>query len=271
MGLSVTFVSGPRRSGKSAIIQAMVNRIWEVPPHYIRLVAQGSDKKRPKIPCHRPQNCGVATARWVQYEADRVFEVLPEALAQIHKIDRFGSVVVEADADPGMRSAYPYDHRIFVMPVPGAIHEVFRDPERAAYEFRRVLDDTAAFASEIFGLFDRDGQEDCDPSEDRCDMTATQMRNFLQSPLGDELATRIQLQQPYHGLVESDVVVVNTDVGEIGPGTDECLRRIKRLLERMRRVCGRREELFLCNPLSLDCHSGTRLLDALKPMCVGGR
>lgn len=270
MGLSVTFISGPRRSGKSSIIRAMIDELWEVPPHYIRLVAKDGDKKRPKPPPQPPQDCGVATARWVQYQADRVFEVLPEALTEIHKMDRFGSVVIEADADPGMRSAYPYDHRVFVMPVPGAIHEVFRDPDRAAHELQQVLEDTAAFASEIFGLFTREGQEDCDPSEDREDMTAAQMRNFLNSPLGDELATRIQLQQPYHGLVESDVIVVNTDVGDIGPGTDECLRRITRLLERTRRVCGRKEELFLCNPLDLDCETGGKLLDALKPMCAGG-
>ena len=85
-------------------------------------------------------------------------------------------------------------------------------PTRAAEELRRVLDDTAAFASEIFGLFTN--REDREPSEPRPELSATQMRGFLYSPLGDELATRIQLLQPYHGLVESDVIVVNTQTGE---------------------------------------------------------
>lgn len=272
MGLSVTFVSGPRRSGKSALIQAMIRRIWGTPPHYLRLVKAGSDKTPPKpCPDKSSANCGVASARWLDYDPDHVFAILPEALATIHRRDRYGSVVLEADADPNLRCAYPYDHRVFVMPLPSSIREVFRATDRAAEELRRCLDDTAAFASEIFGLFDRDGEDSPEPSEDRPDMTKTQMRGFLYSPLGDELATRIQLQQPYHGLVESDVIVVNTRVGARSQETDECLRRVARLLARIRGVSGRQGELFM-SPLSdADGPIDRPLLKALKPMCAGGK
>ena len=272
MGLSVTFVSGPRRSGKSALIQAMIHRVWKTSPHYIRLVKEGSDKTPPK-PCQdKPASkCGVASARWLEYDPEEVFAILPEALAGIHRRDRYGSVVIEADADPNLRCAYPYDHRVFVMPLPATIREVFRETNRAAEELRRVLDDTAAFASEIFGLFTRGGDPAAEPSDDRPDMTATGMRGFLYSPLGDELATRIQLQQPYHGLVESDVIVINTRVGERGPETDECLRRVGRLLSRTRSVSGRHGDLFQCDLCAQNGSIDRPLFKALKPMAAGGK
>ncbi|MFQ5591730.1 MAG: hypothetical protein ACE5HE_11240, partial [Phycisphaerae bacterium] len=231
MGLSVAFVSGPRGAGKSAVIRTMIDRLWRTKPHYIRLVAIGSDKRRPESGRRPPADAGVASARWLEYDTDRIFEVLPDALTEIHRQDRYGAVVVEADSDPSLRCAYPYDHRVFVMPVPSALDQVFRNPRRAAIELQRVLDDTASFASEIFGLFKAESQKDPDPPEDRPYMTESQMRSFLHSPLGDELATRIQLQPPYHGLVESEVIIVNTGVGKRTAESDECLRRIRHLLE----------------------------------------
>ncbi|MGB0717415.1 MAG: hypothetical protein ACPGXK_16170, partial [Phycisphaerae bacterium] len=70
--------------------------------------------------------------------------------------------------------------------------------------------------------------------EERPELTETNMRGFLYSPLGDELATRIQLQPDYHGLVESDVIIVNTGAGQAGPDSAECVRRIHQLIERVR-------------------------------------
>ncbi len=271
MGLCVTFVSGLRRSGKSAVIRAMTDRLWRHQPHYIRLVKRGSDKLPPKSGAEQPPRCAVATARWLEYDDDRIFEILPDALTSIHRGDRFGSVVIEADADPTLRCAYPYDHRVFVMPTPTTIHEVFRDPPRAAEELRRVLDDTASFALEIFGLFTKPAMDSEDPHEDRGDPSAKHMRSFLYSPLGDELATRIQLQPPYHGLVESDVIVVNNKAGATGPHTAECVHRIERLLNRIRGGSGRRSELFLCDPFDFNGRACKKLLKALKPMCLGGK
>lgn len=271
MGLSVVFVSGLRGAGKSTVIRAMVDRLFRSEPHYLRLVKIGSDKRRPKANSKPPPSCGVASARWIEYDDEHIFEVLPEALTAIHRQDRYGSVVIEADADPTLRHAYPYDHRVFVMPRPSGPHEVFRDTVRAAEEFRRVLDDTAAFASEIFGLFARNGADDPEPSEPRPDFTATQMRGFLYSPLGDELATRIQLQQPYHGLVETDVIVVNISTGMAGSNSEACLRRIERMLDRVRSVSGRRGELFLCDPRDQNGKTCKKLLKTLKPMCRGGK
>lgn len=267
MGLSVTFVSGPRCSGKSTLIHGMIHRLWKSKPHYVRLVGKMSGKRRPVTTEDPPAECGVASARWLDYDEEHIFEILPQTLAGIHRHDRYGSVIIEADADPALRHAYPYDHRIFVMPLPDDTDSVFRKPRRAANELQRVLDDTAAFASEIFGLHEESEQEDVDPSESREDLTDTQIRGFLQSPLGDELATRIQLQTPYHGLVESDAVVVNSGVGKRGPETAECLRRIERLLERVRGATDRESELFLCDLLDGNGKVSKRLFKSLKPMC----
>ena len=268
MGLRVTFISGPRRSGKSCIIQTILERLWKVKPHYLRLTTGPADKPHSKPTISEQFKMSVASAQWLPYKPERIFESLPEFLNGIHKADRYGSVVIEADADPDLRCAYPYDHRVFVMPRPNAVQDVFRDSTRAAQELRRVLDDTAAFASEIFGLFvDR---SDGEPPEQRADLSATQMRGFLNSPLGDELATRIQLQQPYHGLVESDVIVVNSQAGEKNAQSEECIRRVRQLLDRVRRGRTKGCELFVCDPTDPQDTACKGLMQALKPMCQRG-
>ena len=76
MGLCVTFVSGLRRSGKSAVIRLMIDRAWKRPPHYLRLARKGSGKSPPrwasrdssKAPI-KADDCGVASAKWI-YSAD---------------------------------------------------------------------------------------------------------------------------------------------------------------------------------------------------------
>ena len=270
MGLCVTFVSGVRRSGKSSVIEEMVSRVWKKPPHYLRLIKSGSDKTLKKGACKPNQTCDVASARVVEYSEQRIFEILPEALSEIHHKDRYGSVVIEADSDPNLRHAYPYDNRLFVMPVPGRIDEVFRKPECAADELKRALDDTATFASEIFGLLHQVPEDLLDPHEDRTPLSMAHMRSFLYSPLGDELATRIQLQATYHGLVESDVIIVNDRVGSDGPETDECINRIRGLLQRLR-GSGRPNELFRCDPCSGADGEREKLFTALEPFCQGGK
>ncbi|RJP33464.1 MAG: hypothetical protein C4547_12240 [Phycisphaerales bacterium] len=271
MGLAVTFVSGPRRSGKSAVIRAMIDRLWKHPPHYVRLVRIGSDKRPPKLPVKLPPDLGVASARWLRYDDDRIYHVLPEALTTIHRSDRYGSVVIESDADPAVRHAYPYDHRVFVMPIPSTVSEVFRTAEEAAAALQEVLKDTTTFASEMFGLWDAGAGGDGKDGNERVDLTATQWRGFLYSPLGEELATRIQLQPPYHGLVEADVVVVNTAVGSIPAEGNPCLERASSLLGHMRKLTSRGGEIFVCDLYNENDAVARRLLKALRPMCRGGK
>ncbi len=267
MGLLVTFVSGIRRSGKSALIRVMIDQLWNGKPHYFRLVRADGDKQAPKQFSKPVDDCGVASARWIEYDSERVFEVLPEALSAVHIRDRYGSVVVEADADPILRHAYPYDHRVFVMPMPEQMSDVFRDPTHAAEELHRVLDDTTLFAEEIYGVLGNHQCDDAEPSEKRAKLSSEHMRGFGSSPLFDELATRLLLQPAYHGLVESEVIIVNPSCGEATPESKPCLDRILKLLERIRGVSDRQPQVLLCDPASAIGKLPKTALKTLKPMC----
>lgn len=251
MALKVLFVSGPRRSGKSTVVEQISTECLDRPAHYLRVTSIDSEKKEPVTAKTPRDHCGVASATWVHYEEDRVFEFLPEVLRKIHRNDRTGVVVIEADSDPILRHAYPYDHRIFVMPAPRKASEVFRTSSQATEAFRRSLDDTAAFAGEIFGLVeDRDRLDAIDPdaSEKRSSLTASQLRGLMNSPLGDELATRILLQPSHHGLIESDIIVLNTAVGGMTGVVDECVRRLHHVLNHVRGFAGSGHMLFACDP-----------------------
>jgi hypothetical protein len=246
MALVVLFVSGPRRSGKSALIEQVIRCCASRRPHYLRLAAVKGDKQPLERPVSQAE-CGVASARWVRYDKGRAFELLPHVLGQIHAVDRRGLVIIEADAEPDLRSAYPYDRRIFLMPSPRRIYEVFRTKSQATEAFRAVLNDTAAFAQNIFGLID-DKEMDDGASEKRSELTAQELRGLIRSPLGDELATRILLQPTHHGLLEADVVVVNTATSDTPDVAAECLRRLKAVLHHLPAPTGRRPHLCACDP-----------------------
>lgn len=248
MALTVLFVSGPRRSGKSSVIQQVIADCTQRSPHYLRLTAAGGDKPQPVDVKPPKDDCGVASAQWVQYNDDRVFEQLPAALSRIYKSDRYGLAIIEGDSDPLLRHAYPYDHRVFVMPAPERASELFRTSTQATEAFKAALNDTAAFASEIYGLCDGTDEFDAESHESRSQLTAAQLRSLMTTPLGDELATRILLQPSHHGLLESDIVLVNTGVGGVSEIVDECVRRLQRVLVHVRGADGRKRILFCCDP-----------------------
>jgi hypothetical protein len=270
MRLSVVFVSGPRLSGKSVVIRAMIDRLWRQPPHFIRLVEVGGDKSTPRMPEKPPPRSGVATARALEYEPDRIFEILHETLAKIHHDDHDATVVIEADSDPILRCAYPYDHRLFVMRPPTRIYQVFRSAQEAAEEMQRVLEDTAEFASQVYGLFDADVLLDGEGREERMDMSGTQMRRFLATPLGDEIATRMAFQPPFHGLAESDFILVNTGLKPDKPTSEACLKMINRLLERLNKVSDRQGRMYRCDPIDPKDRMTRQLFKDLKSASLKG-
>ena len=252
MPLTVLFVSGPRRSGKSSIIQQIIRLCHLRSPHYLRLTSVRGDKRQPATTTAPRDDCGVASARWIHYDEDRVFEILPDVLGPIHNADRGSLVIIEADSDPNLRSAYPYDRRVFVMPAPRRTTEVFRTHTQATKAFQATMNDTAVFAREIFGLADDRHKFDDGASEKRSALTATQLRGLMNSPLGDELATRILLQPTHHGLLESDVLVVNTAVGGTSAVAAQCINRLERVLAHVRPPQGQRQTLYSCDPDDLD-------------------
>lgn len=249
MALTVLFVSGPRRSGKSAVIQQFCSAAGAPSaPHYIRITNVMGDKRQPTDAKPPTDDCGVASAQWVNYDEDRVFEFLPAALRRIYHQNRSAVVIIEADADPLLRHAYPYDYRLFVMPAPHRPTEIFRTSIEAATAFKAVLEDTAAFASEIYGLVEDEDKFDVGGHEQRSSLTANELRGLINSPLGDELATRILLQPSHHGLIESDLVVVNKAIGGKTHVVDDCVHRLEKVLTHVRGQDEARQTLFCCDP-----------------------
>jgi len=280
MGLRVVLVSGPRRSGKSAVIRAMLDLLWHPKPHYVRLVRCQGNPRAVRETVMSPCDPTLASARRLAYDDDRVMEVIRAAYEQIHRFDRYGSMVIEADADPAVRSAYPFEHRVFVMPIPGHVHEVFRTPQDSAAAMHSVLNDTTAFATEIFGLVKSGGfLDDVETrangrnrdGDEKADLSATQWRRFVYTPLGEELITRILLQPPYHGLAESDVIIVNQGLGSRNESTRACLLRLDKLIAKVNRICASQVRRFSCDLYAPPDETTRQLLEALAPMCRGGR
>ncbi len=262
MSVETLIISGPARGGKSITARLVATLVRNRPVHYLRMRSASDGHTNAVVDGGLsrldPVGNGWGSMHAVTYTAERVFETLPDALRAVRNIDRNGFTVIEADGDPALRHAYPYDYRIFVMPPPKDLNTVFRDPRAAAVALQQVMEDTAAFASEIFGLFDAAGLDDSadvhhlKPSAadrtgqavEKLDIGESQIRRFISSPLGAEIASRIQLQPEFHALVESDVVVINTGAGTVGGALDECVKRVEKLLGRVRHDARRHSVLY---------------------------
>lgn len=258
MPLETLFISGPARAGKTTLAEVIAREVLERPAHYLRLRAstdRHTNEVEPADPV-LPSGETWASAHLVRYTRDRVFEMLPEGLRAVRKIARSGFTIVEADEDPSLRHAYPYEYRLFVMAPPSDLHEVFRDPKASAQALREVMQDTAAFASEIFGveaadlddtaagLAVREGNAELrEGSMERMDISDIQMQQFLDSPLGAEIACRIQLQPEYYALVESDAAIINTGAGS-GGALQACVNNLEKLLSRVRQEARRQSVLY---------------------------
>lgn len=262
MPVETLFINGPAKGGKSTVARLVTDEVLTRPAHYLRIKAAPDHHTNAVLPLDgqvlEPQRRAWASRHLVHYTADRVFETIPDALRKVRKIERKSFAVLEADADPALRHAYPYDFRVFVMAAPANVQDVFRTPRAAAAALHQVMQDTAAFASEIFGLFESESLEDSvgvvyhPPAADRpgggqverLEITEAQIRQFLHSPLGGEIASRIQLQPDYHAMVESDVVLINTGIGGETDALTECLQRIEKLLARIRHDTRRHSVLY---------------------------
>jgi len=276
MSLTVVLVCGPSGSGKSTLARLLAEEVLSRPPHYIRLRPAESDRSPPLHLSDGDTRTAFASVQTVAYTPQRVFEVVPQALRRVRKEARFATVVIEGDSDPCLRHAFPYDYRLFVMPAPGEVYEVFRRPEEAAAALHEVMQDTAEFASEIFGLFDDETWDDDegvrheprsrvrDGVEERLEVSESQVRQFLATPLGAEIASRIQLRPEYHTLVDSDLVLVNMGVGAGTPVVDDCVRRIGTLIARVRGPSRRGNVLYCCDPLNEADPLRARLAERLK-------
>lgn len=283
MPVETLFISGPPGSGKTAVAELVAREVLDRPAHYLRLKAAGDGHTNAilgGIPASETvPPSGWASQHLVTYTADRVFETVPDALRKVRRLERAAFAVVEADADPALRHAYTYDYRVFVMACPDSVHRVFRTPEAATEALQEVMQDTAAFASEIFGLFDAGSLDDSfgveyhPPVSDRAgrrlehlEVSESQIHQFFKSPLGGEIASRIQLQPQYHGLVESDVVLINTGVGEEGEALRECVSRLEKLLGRIRHETRRHSLLYWGDIASREDPTNVKLIRRLRTL-----
>lgn len=285
MSVETLLINGPAGAGKTRMARLVSEEVLDRPVHYIRMriATDGhTNTVRKGKPVKQADTIGNGwqSVHEVTYTEDRVFETLPDGLRAVRRLDRHGFIIVEADTEPSLRHAYPYDYRVFVMPAPTEVHTVFRESQAAARALQQVMQDTASFASEVFGLFDMAGLDDslgvvhrmpayhdrqAEPVE-QLDIAETQLRQFLNSPLGAEIASRIQLQPAYHALVESDVVVINTGVDEAGECLDECVNRIEKLLARIRHDARRHSVLYWGNIADPNEPSYKKLLVRLRSL-----
>ncbi|GJM26297.1 MAG: hypothetical protein DHS20C16_27120 [Phycisphaerae bacterium] len=229
MGLTVSLVIGPRHAGKSLLVQIIKDEVCKSQPHLLRLIP--SDRETHSSDAPAP--CQIAndgSCKQVIYDPERVFETLPEILTRIHAQDRYGCVIIEGDADPNLLQAYPYDFEIFIMPAPECETDIFRSKDQVKKAFEAAMNDTAAFTSEIFGVEGVDDSWSGERKASRPDMSETQMIRLLDSPLGQELASRIQCRPDYHGLIDSNAIVVNTGIGATSGAADAVVARLEKLI-----------------------------------------
>lgn len=262
MPMTVIFISGPARSGKTTLASLIAERVlFANPPKSLRLQRlPGSTDARVRL-APPGDGCPGLEAHQADYCPERVFEILPDTLKRVRGRQKVCTIIMEGDADPALRYAYEYDVRIFVLSPPRSMNELFRPPYEAAITLKQVMDDTAAFASEIFGLFEHGllGAEEAAakailrrgqvPAPGHVTLSADDVKKFLATPLGVEIAARIQLQPAYHGLAESDFILVNTGVGEPSSEMDRALRSLEMFLARIAEGSKRQRPLYRCDLL----------------------
>lgn len=223
--------------------------------HYLRLrPAQDGHTNAVIGDVDAAESGGLDKALWssvhtVWYTLDRVFETIPEGVQVAERLDRGAMAVMEADLEPALSNALPYDHHLFVLSVPQERGTVFRSSEATAAALQDAMLDSGSFAAEMFGLPEDDEIDELlgDPKSpelammeeqfkkiDRLLLDEDQIRHFLDSPLGAEVAARVQLQPAYHSLVQADVVVANYGTDTPSDSQRDCYRRLERMLTELR-------------------------------------
>ncbi len=247
MGLTVSLVIGPRHAGKSSLIEVIKDEVCKSKPHLLRLIPSNRAKHSAIKPLSLASEHETSFENII-YDPDRVFETLPEILTRIHAQDRYGCVIIEGDADPNLLQAYPYDFALFIMPSPESENDIFRSKDQVKKAFEAAMNDTAAFTSEIFGVGGVDDSWSGERKTPRPDMSDSQMIRLLDSPLGQELASRIQCHPDYHGLIDSNAIVVNTGIGATSGAADAVVARLETLINDNSPVNGSRS-IYCCDVL----------------------
>lgn len=260
MSLCIAHICGPKGSGKTTLAELLAAYLGSRDLFHLELV-HGPDA--PPDPVRlTPAARGALLTRRCAYEPDRLFEQLPIFLQSVRRERRWATVLLESDSDPCHRQAHDFAVRLFVAPAPVGEQDVFRPDDAAARALNEVMNDSAAFAAEVYGLPPVPELDELDPVAppapfdlapagehvgDRDPLSRSQFGRLLDSDLGMEIAARVQFQPEYQLMLESDVVIINTGCGGAGDVIDTVARRIEELQLCIRRPAGREPLLAVCD------------------------
>jgi hypothetical protein len=272
-------IVGPPGSGKRSFASRLAPRLALENPPKVLCLHRRPGAEQPVVACADDGDaCAGLETFAVDYCPERVFEYLPVAIKAVRGRQKFCTTFVLAEPDPSLRYAFGYAGRVFLLPPTLTMHQVFRPAKEAALALQEVMQDTAAFASEIFGLFEHGllGAEDAATKtivlgrdrtiREQVNLMPDDVRRFLATPLGVEIASRIQLQPTYHGLAESDVIVVNAGAVSDTAEADRALRSVEMFLARIADATARARPVFQCDFSDDDDPMLPAVLRALNPL-----
>jgi len=261
MSLCVAHICGPKGSGKTTLARYVAEILGVRDVYHVELIRADAAVTRDPLRLFPSGDSALLTRRF-PYSPDRVFEQVPAVLQSIRRERRWATVLLETDSDPCHRQGPESDLRLFVASAPDMESDVFRSDEDAARVLNEVMNDSAAFAAEIYGLPDCPDLDNLDEDDsfiippadlkpgsdrDRNPMTRSQYGRLLSSDIGLEIAARVQFQPDYQLLLESDVVLINTGRGGTGDVVDTVARRVEELQLCVRRPPGRETMLAVCD------------------------
>lgn len=255
MPIKVVHIAGPPGSGKTTLARRLAARRTQGASHHLRLTGgkkAGTTGSAPALRLAIPDD-DMDSSTTAAIDPDLVFERLPAEIQRLHRPRSSTLVFVETDAEPHFRHAYSYDVRVFIMPCPNALADVFRSRQQAEAAVRRAMHDTVDFAEEVFGLT-RDARLDTPrDSIKRFDPPPVNERDrdvlaFIDGALGSRLAVQFMLQPCYHVLTDSDVVLLNLGVGPDSDAAELCAHRLQALLDRLKREGTRPAWFAACEP-----------------------
>lgn len=248
MSTIILHLSGPTGAGKSDFARLLATCIPADRFYHVRFDIHSGEA--PTNLRFVSGDTGRAANLHCYIKPDTVFESFSDILPTIADPRESALVIVETGCHPCFRHAYPYDAKVFLMPPPSTISEVFRSPDETAGAVERAMHDTAEFAAELFGL-ERVGPQDSAwfPTFEAADLQEDlSIEDFLHTPVGIEISSRLQLRPAYQGIVDSDVVYLNNAVKVMMTCAEECAARIEQLLEPLRRQLDRRTWFAACDP-----------------------
>jgi len=272
MSPPVISISGPPASGKTRLVRAVAARLGGGPMHHIRFHADDG-RPHPALRVMPTEQLGFVSTRCA-CSSELVFEQVPAEIRRA-AAGPCTVVIIETGAEPCFRHAYPYDVKVFILREPATPDVVFRSTSETAGAIQRAMSDTTIFAAEVYGMPD-----ECDPAAGPSPMAARPRRSpalppggsleeFLASELGAELTARCQLQSAYHGIIESDVVVMAASTGNVATGA--CAARIEQMLQVLRERLGRRTWFGVCDPCDAEDPLGRQCLAHIQSTAEAAR